>query len=323
MKLSIHTTRRRVAALLGLLTLVSATHAGAPMPKTQAPGYYRMMLGAFEITALYDGVLDLQPAKLLTNTTAPRVGLLLKQSFEGPVVPTSVNAYLVNTGGKLILIDTGTGSSGIFGPTLGHVIENMKASGYQPEQVDEVYVTHLHPDHVGGLAIASNPAFPNAVVRIDKRDSDFWLNPSNAEKASEDTRSFFPFAMASLKPYIAAGMLKPFEGSAELASGMRAISAKGHTPGHTIFSAQSAGQKIVFWGDTMHVAAVQMPHPEVTIVFDVDSPAAAATRRKAFEDAASEGYLVASAHLPFPGIGHMRRVGKGFHFQPVAYSPVR
>ena len=318
MRLWLH---RTVAALAGALLLAGAAHAGAPMVKTQAPGYYRMMLGDFEVTALFDGAIDLKPQQLLTNTTHGQVTKLLARSFEKEEVPTSVNAYLVNTGAKLVLIDVGTGK--LFGPALGSLVENLKAAGYQPEQVDEIYVTHMHPDHVGGLMDGDKIAFANAIVRADQHDADFWLSQANADKAPKEVQDFFKGAMASLNPYIAAGKFKPFDGDTELVPGVRAIAARGHTAGHSIYAVESKGQKLVLWGDLMHVAAVQFPQPSVTIAFDTDSKAAAVQRKKAYAQAAREGHLVAAAHLPFPGIGHLRAEGKGYAFVPVDYTPVR
>jgi glyoxylase-like metal-dependent hydrolase (beta-lactamase superfamily II) len=313
--------RSGLAALVGSLVLVTASHAGAPQLKTQAPGFYRMMLGDIEVTALLDGTLDLQPKQLLTNTTQKEVGKLLDRSFQKDTVQTSVNGYLINTGSKLVLVDTG--AAGLFGPTAGNLLANLKASGYQPEQVDEVYITHMHPDHVGGLLADGKPAFPNAIVRADQHDADFWLSQATMEKAPKEVQGFFQGAMASLNPYVAAGKFKPFDGEAELVPGVRSFAARGHTPGHSIYAVESKGQKLVLWGDLMHVAAVQFPQPQVTISFDNDSKSAAIQRKKAYADAAKGGFLVAGAHLPFPGIGHIRAEGRGYIWVPVDYQQIR
>ncbi len=312
---------RGLAAGALAIGLIAAAHAGAPMAKTQAPGYYRLMLGDFEVTALFDGAIDLQPTKLLTNTTPKQVVRLLDRSFEKEPVATSVNAYLVNTGSKLVLIDAGTG--GFFGPALGGLVNNLKAAGYQPEQVDEIYITHMHADHLGGLVAEGKAVFANAVVRADKHDADFWLNPANAEKAPAEMKDFFKAATSSLAPYVSAGRFKPFDGDTELVPGVKAVAARGHTPGHSVYVVESKGQKLALWGDLMHVGAVQFPHPEVTIQFDTDSKAAAAQRKKAYADAAKGRYLVAAAHLPFPGIGHLRAERKGYAFVPLSYTPVK
>lgn len=309
-----------IAPLLAALCLATAAPAQAagPQLKTQAPGYYRMMLGDFEITALSDGTVDLPVDKLLTNARPHQVERALQRHYLRVPLETSVNAYLVNTGAKLVLIDSG--AAGLFGPTLGRLAANLKAAGYQPEQVDEVYITHMHGDHVGGLMNGGQRAFPNAVVRADQREADFWLSKAQMDKAPADAKSAFQGAMMSLEPYVAAGKFQPFQPGGELVPGIRAVAARGHTPGHTIYVAESKGQKMVFWGDLMHVAAVQFPDPSVTIQFDVDSKAAAPVRRKAYAEAAKAGYYVAVAHVSFPGIGRLRPDGKGYVWIPANYT---
>jgi glyoxylase-like metal-dependent hydrolase (beta-lactamase superfamily II) len=311
----------RAAALAGGLLLALSAIAAAPQQKTQAPGFYRLMLGDFEVTALLDGSLDLQPGQLLTNTTQEQVARLLERSFQGGTVPTSVNAYLINTGDKLVLVDTGAAS--LFGPTAGRLLANLKAAGYQPEQVDAVLITHMHPDHVGGLMSAGQRAFPNAVVRADKADADFWLSQANLDSAPAEAKGFFQGAMASLSPYVSAGKFQAFSGSTHLFPGIDAVAAPGHTAGHTTYAIESRGQKLVLWGDLMHVAAVQFVEPQVTISFDSDSKAAAAQRALAYADAARGRYLVAGAHLPFPGLGHVRAEGSGYAWVPLDYNGLR
>lgn len=316
------TLRRRFVALTGALLLAATTaHAGAPQVKTQAPGWYRMMLGDFEVTALLDGTLELHPGQLLTNVTKKEVSSLLKRSFLGEAVPTSVNAYLINTGTHLVLVDAG--AAALFGPGLDQLHANLKAAGYQPEQVDAVLITHMHGDHVGGLVQAGKMAFPNATVHADKHDADYWLSPENLEKAPKEAKMYFQGAQMVLGPYVSAGKFKAFEGDTDIVPGIKAVAAHGHTPGHAIYAVESKGHKLMLWGDLMHVAAVQFPRPAVTISFDTDSKAAYAQRKKAFADAARQGYWVASAHLPFPGIGHLRADGRGYVFVPANYSPVK
>ena len=290
-----------LAAAVALAPTIA--HAAGPQPKT-VPGYYRMMLGDFEVTAISDGTVALPVDKLLTNVKPGQVDRALAKQFLKAPVETSVNGYLINTGSKLVLIDSG--ASGLFGPTLGKLAANIKAAGYSAEQVDEVYITHLHPDHVGGLVVDGKMAFPNAVIRADKHDSDYWLSEDNMKKAPKDVQGFFQGAIASLTPYVKADKFKAFEGDTDLVPGIKAVASHGHTPGHAIYAIESKGQKLVLWGDLMHVAAVQFPSPSVTIAFDVDSKAAAAQRKKAYADAAKGGYIVGSAHLSFPGLGRLR-----------------
>lgn len=315
--MSIRTIRRACAGAIAAMLLGTA-HADAPAPRTQAPGYYRMLLGDFELTALSDGTVGLHVEQLLTNTTKRKVESALARWRLMTPVETSVNGYLVNTGSKLVLVDAGAG--GLFGPTLGKLVANLKAAGYQPEQVDEVYITHMHPDHVGGLVADGKPVFANAVVRADKADADFWLSPAELDAAPKESKGFFQGAMASLKPYVDAGRFQAIEGDVELVPGIRAVATHGHTKGHRNYVVESGGQSLVLWGDLMHVAAVQFANPRVTIQFDTDPKAAMAQRRKAYAEAAKRGHWVGGAHLSFPGLGHLRADGRGYEFQPANYS---
>jgi glyoxylase-like metal-dependent hydrolase (beta-lactamase superfamily II) len=303
------------------LAHTDVAYAAAPMVKTSAPGFYRVMLGNFEVTALSDGTVDLPMDKLLMNTTPAAVDKALAASFETSPLETSVNAYLINTGSKLVLIDTGAGT--LFGPTLGKLLDSLKASGYQPEQVDEILITHMHPDHVGGLTKNGKMAFPNAVVRADQRDADYWLSQANLKKAAKADQGFFQSAMASLDPYIAAHQFKPFQAGNELVPGIRSIATPGHTPGHTSYMVQSDGHKLLVWGDLVHAQAMQFANPSVTIHFDSNPVKAEAERKAEFADAAKEGYLVAGAHIAFPGLGHVRADGKAYDWVPVNYTNIR
>ncbi|KQV50711.1 MBL fold metallo-hydrolase [Pelomonas sp. Root1217] len=308
---------RLLSAALALGVSATAFAAG-PQLKGQAPGWYRLQLGDFEVTALSDGTLDLPVDKLLQQP-APNTVKALQHAYLGVPLETSFNAYLINTGAKIVLVDTG--AAGLYGPTLGRVLANLKAAGYAPEQVDEVVITHMHGDHIGGTAIDGKASFPNATLRVDKRDADFWLSAEQVAKG-DGAKAI----AANVKAYADVGRFKPFEGSAagvEIVPGVKAFPAYGHTPGHSNYVAESKGQKIMFWGDLMHVAAVQFPEPAVTMSFDSDPKAAAPAREKAYAAAAKEGYYVAVTHVSFPGIGKLRADGKGYDWLPVNYSANR
>ncbi|MBV8605318.1 MAG: MBL fold metallo-hydrolase [Pelomonas sp.] len=305
----------RFALLAVSLSCALACHAAAPEAGGQAPGWFRLQLGKFEVTALNDGTFELPMDKLL-KTDPKNVAQALHRDFLGLPVTTSVNGFLVNTGTKLVLIDTGTGAPG---PAVGRLVANLEASGYKPEQVDEVLITHMHGDHIGGLTHDGQRVFPNAVVRIAKADTDYWLSEAAMAKAPEDARGGFKTAMAVLKPYIDAGALKPFDASAELEPGIHALITAGHTPGHAIYRITSEGKTLVLWGDLIHSASVQFPDPDVTIAFDSDPATARIQRRKAFAEAAQSGELDGAAHLSFPGLGHLRADGKGYDWVPLVH----
>jgi len=315
-----HVTALTAAIALGSAALVVAptsASAAAPQLRTQAPGFYRTMLGDFEITALSDGTIALDVAKLLAEPAAKTDAALAKAFVHGPL-ETSVNAYLVNTGTRLVLIDAGAGT--LFGPTLGKLLASLKAAGYQPEQIDDVFVTHMHPDHVGGLSANGVRVFPNATLHADKRDSDFWLSQANLDKAPADSKGFFQGAMASVNPYVAAGKYQPFEADGEPVPGIHTLASYGHTAGHTSYLVESKGQQLLVVGDLIHVAAVQFADPGVTMAFDSDAKAAALSRTAVFGMAAKDDALVGAAHLQFPGMGHLRAAGKSWQWVPVNYS---
>jgi glyoxylase-like metal-dependent hydrolase (beta-lactamase superfamily II) len=308
-----------VTVAAGLL-ISNAAFSAAPEVKTNPPGFYRVMVGDIEVTALSDGTTDLSPDKLLTDTTPDVLKTELDKSYLKIPVETSFNGFLVNTGSKLVLVDTGAGN--FFGPTLGNLAKNLKAAGYQPEQVDEVYITHFHSDHIGGLLNGDKAAFPNAVVRADKHEADYWLSQANLDAAPKEKKDSFLHAQASLKPYIKAGKFKAIDGDGELVPGVASHASFGHTPGHTSYVVENKGQKLIVWGDLIHVAAVQFAHPTAKMYFDSDSNAGIEQRKKAYAAAAKEGYLVAGAHISFPGLGRVRAEGTGYVWVPVNYSVV-
>lgn len=309
-------------AAITLFGLASIAQAEAPKVMTQVPGYYRYQLGQFEITALYDGALELD-TKLLHNTTPTELNRLLSRMFVGnPKMQTAVNAYLINTGKNLVLVDTGAAK--LFGPTLGFVLQNMKAAGYEPSQVDTVVLTHLHPDHMGGLDdAAGQPLFPKARILAAQADSDFWLSQKVADGSPEKIQPFFKMARDSAAPYLASGQWKTFTEGSVLVPGITAVKANGHTPGHTAFAVESEGQKLLIWGDLVHAHAVQFANPGVSIEFDTDQKQAIATRRRIMKTMADSKSLVAGMHLPFPGIGHVREDGKGrYSWVPIEFGPL-
>ena len=319
-------THFRSTALAAALALGAAVatvvaplpaRAAAPQVKTQAPAFYCVMLGDFEVTALGDGTVDLPVDKLLDQPAA-RTDAELRKRFLGSPVETSVNAYLVNTGSRLVLVDTGAGA--FFGPTLGKLVQNLRAAGYAPEQIDDVLITHMHPDHVGGLVADGHAVFPNATVHADQRDVDQWLAADALARAQGDTKTFVQDAQAALAPYEQAGRFKPFEGAGEIVPGISAVPSPGHTEGHTSYRVESRGQRLLVVGDLIHVGAVQFDDPAVTIGFDTDHAAAARSRARVFGEAARDGELVAAAHLSFPGLGHLRAAGKAWRWIPSDWS---
>jgi glyoxylase-like metal-dependent hydrolase (beta-lactamase superfamily II) len=310
-----------VLAMFVFGCLAPPTYAQAPMIQTQVPGYYRLQLGQFEITALHDGPIAMD-AQLLSNIDAAEIERLAARMFVAyPTMEGTVNAYLVNTGTHLVLVDAGATKA--FNPNLGNLLENMQAAGYTPAQVDTILLTHLHPDHIGALIDADGKAvFANAQVFTAKRESDYWLGKDNAQAAPANRQPMFKAAEAVATPYLSNGQWQTFSKETALVPGIKPVAAYGHTPGHTAYEIESDGQTLFIWGDVVHVHAVQFAHPGAAIAFDVDQTMAVETRRNIMHKVATDKVLVAGMHLPFPGIGHVRMdEPEQYSWVPVEFQP--
>jgi glyoxylase-like metal-dependent hydrolase (beta-lactamase superfamily II) len=313
-------TAALLAALVSFVAGPNAALPAAPQHHDQAPGFYRLKVGDLEVTALFDGFGVFGPHWL--NGTKATMDGVVKALHEHPHMLDVADAgFLVNTGKQLILVDAGAGTwwgGGAFGRLAG----SLRSAGYTPEEVDLVLVTHLHSDHVGGLTTQDGKrVFPNADVYVAKAESDFWLSPEIAAKAPKDAQPFFQSAQAIAAPYIKAGKWHTFSGSEPIVDGMQLVPLPGHTPGHTGYEFSSKGQKILFWGDIVHAQRVQLQHPEVTAIFDIDQTAAAATRNQLLPKLAGEDVLIAGPHSSvFPPLGRLRKEGSGYSWVPVVYT---
>lgn len=308
----------RIKQLLTPLALLCLSFSAAAEPVAQVqtqPGYYRLMVGGYEITALSDGTNVMPMDKLLARVSPQDVTRLLAANDLTAPVETSINAFLINTGTHLALVDAGNGR--VANPKVGKVRASLEAAGYRPEQVDTVLMTHLHGDHFGGLLHDGKLAYPNATVYVSQQDSDFWLNP---QQVPADRQAAVKRAQDVFAPIKAAGKLKTFSGAQTLLPGIVSVPAPGHTPGHTAFMVENGGQKLLIWGDIVHAEAVQMALPATTISFDSSQDQAAKTRATLLAQAAQQGYWVAGAHLPFPGIGHVKAQGDAYRWVPANYS---
>jgi glyoxylase-like metal-dependent hydrolase (beta-lactamase superfamily II) len=311
------------AALLGALAISVAgtdlSPAATPQHHDQAPGYYRTKVGDFEVTALFDGAAQFDP-NWLTAKKATTEGVAKALHHDPHLLDTGDIAFLVNTGKEVILVDAGAGTW-FGGGALGRLVDSLRSAGYTPEQVDRVLVTHLHSDHIGGLTTQDGKrVFPNAGIFVAKAENDFWLSPEIAAKAPKAVQPFFQAAQAISAPYLKAGKWHTFNDSDTLADGLRLVPLHGHTPGHTGYEFSSQGQKILFWGDTIHEQLLQLSHADITVVFDIDHAAAAATRKQLFPTLVSEATLIAGPHMPFPGIGRLRKEANGYVWAPAIFT---
>ena len=281
-----------------------------------------MMLGDFEITALNDGVVPYVTQRLLPKATPEQIAAGLREHGLTDPVGMSYDAYLVNTGSKLVLIDTGTGGKLADQAEFrggGHLIENLRASGYSPEQVDEIYITHLGPDHVGGLTAGEQRVFVNAILRAPKAEVDIFLHP---ETAPAWTKNWTQFWSGLFRPYMQAGRFRSIDADGALVPGIRSLATPGHALGHTCYVVESGGQTLIVMGDLVLVGALQFNDPSILSSFDADPKAAAVERARILKLAAEKDYWLAGAHVSFPGIGHVRAAGGGYVWAPVNYAAV-
>ncbi|WP_115006952.1 MBL fold metallo-hydrolase [Xanthomonas campestris] len=315
-------------SLAPLLLAASATlaHAAAPASThAQVPGFYLQRIGTLRVTALFDGSVALTRQQL-SNVDPTERDRLLAQGYvpeDDKGLQTAVNAYLIQDGSHLSLVDTGTARC--LGPGLGQVLANLRAAGYDPAQVDDVLLTHAHPDHLCGLLDAQGtPAFPNATVWLSDADAAYWLDPASEAGAAPMLQFAFPLARAAAAPYQAQDRLRRFQpGTTALPAGIIALDSQGHTPGHVSYRFDSgAGNMLLVWGDVLHYHAVQFAQPDASFEADSNRSKAIASRRSMLAQAADGRWWVAGAHLPFPGLGHVRREGNAFAWVPTEFGAV-
>lgn len=314
-------------ALAGFTISAALTCAAHASPQqtdvSQPPGYYHHPVGELMVTAIYDGYLDLD-TQLLKGLAAEDMRKLFERMFllDNNGVQTAVNAFIVQTKDQTVLVDAGAAQC--FGPTMGNAMANIQAAGFQPGDINSVLLTHLHPDHACGLVTPDGQAaFPNATVWVAKTDADFWLDPETQANAPEDKQSSFKLAQDAVAPYINKETFHTYTDESELLSGIGVVPTPGHTPGHSSYLVESNDESLLIWGDIVHSHSVQLQHPEVSIEFDSDQQQAIKTRTEILSKAAAERWLVAGAHMPFPGLGHLRSEENGYSWVPVEYSPVR
>jgi len=318
MKTALRHFATKFAAPIAAAWMLTVGHAmaAAPLAGHQAPGYYRTYIGDYEVTVLSDGTAPRDVAKIMTPHQ--EVSAAVQAAHEDAEVELSINTFLINTGSKLVLVDTGAGE--LFGPKSGgHLVANLRAAGYQPEQIDAILLTHIHADHSGGLSIGGKRLFVNADVYVDHRDADFWLS-AKEEAAHPERKTTFQQSHQTVDPYVTAGKLKTFDGATQLFPGIRSLPAYGHTPGHSAYLVESKGKRLMLWGDAIHYAEAQFADPKVSIEYDVDHDAAVATREHLLSEVAQDGDLVGGAHISFPGLGHVKTEGKGYAWVALPYQ---
>jgi len=312
------------AAALSLGLAPSPLRAAAPATGKQAPGFYRSKLGDYELTQVADGARTFpMPEGFIVNL--PKDQALA--AAEGAYMPKGqvtipFNPLVVNTGSKLIVIDTGNGL-GAFEATkgaAGQMNANMKAAGIDPNAVDIVLISHFHGDHIGGLKGADGkPVFPNAEIKVPAAEWAFWTDDANQAKANGFNKAQFAGAKKNLDGL--GDKITKFEAGKEVAPGITSIATPGHTPGHVSFVIASGNARILVQSDVTNIPSLFLTHPDWQVVFDNDPALAVTTRHKFFDMAAAEKAAIIGYHFSFPAVGHVEKDGSGYRLVPAAWNP--
>ena len=296
--------------------------AAAPLAGKQAPSFYRSKLGDFEITVVNDGARAIPlPASFVRNVPNEQVLAAAEAAYmpKGSIV-APFNPIVVNTGGKLVLIDTGYGPG--IAPTVGLLPLTLAAAGIDPKAVDIVLISHMHGDHILGLKTPDGAlAFPNAEIKVPTVDWTFWMSDDNMSKAPDG----FQKASFGFNRKIFSNLtdkVTRYDWGKEVAPGITAVDASGHTPGHTAFVIASGSGRLFFQGDVSNVPDLFLRNPDWHVMFDSEPDKAAQTRRRIYDMAAAEKTLVSGYHFPFPGLGYIEKAGTGYRLVPAAWNPV-
>lgn len=284
-------------------------------PTTQIPTIYHRRIGDIVVTALSDGAIE-RTHEMMRDVPEDEGRRLLAKAFRDRFL-LSINAFLIWSGDRLILVETGSGD--YLGPEAGRLLANLGQAGIDPAAIDTILLTHMHPDHSAGLTDmkTAKANFPNAELVVHENEPRHWFDDAAMARGTErEKKLMFQQAREQCAPY--RDRMVTFK-DGEVAPGITAIPCHGHTPGHTAFLIESAGESLLIWGDTVHMPEVQVPRPEVTMVVDTDPAMAEASRRRIFDMAASERLLVTGMHLHYPGFGHVAREGDAYRFIPEAW----
>jgi glyoxylase-like metal-dependent hydrolase (beta-lactamase superfamily II) len=313
------------AATLNPLAAIESAKASTPLQGKQAPGWYRYKVGEIEVTVVTDGARTFPLTdSYVTNIKKEEVSAMLAANFLDPAnITNSYSPIVVNTGSKLVLIDTGNGPAAAALPnsSYGQLLLNLAAADIDPGAIDVVVISHFHGDHVNGLLTADNKlAFPNAEVMVPSVEWKFWTDDGEMSRAPEgrmatqfkNNRRVFDALNRKVTQY---------NWNKKVAPGITPVATVGHTPGHTSFIVSSGSGKIYVQSDLTHHTALFAGNPGWHVFLDQDPGMAEATRRKVYDMIVAEKLMVQGFHAPFPGVGHLEKAGNGYRFVPAPWNP--
>lgn len=314
------------AAAMPLMTSSNA-NAAMPVASKQVPSFYRYKVGDIMVTVVSDGknVFPLTDA-FIPNAKREDINAALDKAFMPRDMVTIWFAPLViQSGGKLIVLDTGTGPTAKIASkgANGLFLENMQAAGFDPDKVDMVVISHFHTDHVNGLLTADGkPAFPNAEVLVPATEWKFWTDDGEMSRAKgermvglfKNNRNVFETGLKK--------KVTPYEWNKEVAPGLTSVETIGHTPGHTSYVLASGSSRVFIQSDVTNNPYLFASNPSWHADFDQDGDVAEKTRRRIYDMVIAEKLQVQGFHYPFPGLGHVVKDGDGYRVVPAPWNPV-
>jgi glyoxylase-like metal-dependent hydrolase (beta-lactamase superfamily II) len=315
------TVSRRAAFGGAAAAVVAAGSAGAVVPPpaaTAAPGFHRIRVGEIEVTVLLDGGMqgsNENIPRFFPDSTPEAIAALRERAWFDPRgLHQPVGCYVVNTGRNLFMVDCGGHAS--FIPTTGRALASLRASGYAPEQIDTVLLTHIHPEHALGLSYdGTTRNFPNAEIVVSAIDHQFWTDPAMEARVPQGQR-FIEAARRAIRPYD--GRIRTFaiDREVEVIPGVTSVPAPGHTPGHVSFRFSSGSETMLIWGDIAHQTLIQLARPRWRVGVDVDQAMGVESRVRTLEMLSRERILVGGVHVPWPGFGRVVAAGEGYAWVP-------
>lgn len=291
-----------------LIGIGGKAQAKAPMMGAARPDHMRFAHGDFEVTTIFDGMVQLGGPHPIFGQDQPAedvAALMAEHNLGSEKMEIGFTVTLVNTGNELILFDTGNDATKR--PTAGKLRTHMAKAGYKPEDVDIVVLTHFHGDHIGGMMVDGKPAFPNARYVTHATEYDHWIGSGN------------DLALSNVKPF--AEKMTFIKDGGSVVSGVTALAAHGHTPGHTIYHIESGDKRVLVTSDTANHFVASLERPDWHVKFDMDKEGAAASRKKVFGMLAADGIPFIGYHMPYPGMGYVQANGTGgYSYAPATYQ---
>ena len=303
--------------------LVRNAFAATPAAGKQAAAFYRYKVGSYECTSINDGSRSFPMPDTFVKNVPKDQALAAAEAAYMPkgMVTVPFNPQIINTGSKLVLIDTGYGPG--IAPSVGLLPAGMAAAGIDPKAIDVVVLSHLHPDHINGLRAADGSiAFPNAEIMAPAVDWAFWMSDENMAKAQDNVMMKNYFANTRKVLGGLESKITRYEWNKEVAPGITALATPGHTPGHSSFAVASGSSKILIQSDVTNIPEFFLRNPDWHVAYDLDGDLAQKTRHKFYDMAAAEKATVVGFHFTFPSIGHVEKDGNGYRLIPAAWNPV-